>query len=61
MRRGTGILPVRSCGIGILPMIHGLEVHTTGKRLSSARVERAVKHERPAPGSRACLYFCWTL
>jgi len=25
MRRGTGILPVRSCGIGILPMLHGLE------------------------------------
>ncbi len=22
---GTGILPVRRCGIGILPMIHGLE------------------------------------
>jgi len=25
MRSGTGIVPVRSCGIGILPMIHGLE------------------------------------
>ena len=24
-RSGTGILPVRSCGIGILPMIPGLE------------------------------------
>jgi len=25
LRSGTGILPVGSCGIGILPMIHGLE------------------------------------
>ncbi len=24
-RSGTGILPVRLCGIGILPMVHGLE------------------------------------
>jgi hypothetical protein len=24
-----GILPVRLCGIGILPMIHGLEAHAT--------------------------------
>ncbi len=27
--RGTGILPVALCGIGILPMIHGLEAHAT--------------------------------
>ena len=27
--RGTGILPVGLCGIGILPMIHGLEAHAT--------------------------------
>jgi hypothetical protein len=25
MRSGTDILPVGLCGIGILPMIHGLE------------------------------------
>jgi hypothetical protein len=24
-----GILPMRLCGIGILPMIHGLEAHAT--------------------------------
>jgi hypothetical protein len=29
MRSGTGILPVRLCGIGILPMIHGLEAYAT--------------------------------
>jgi hypothetical protein len=29
MKSGTGILPVRSCGIGILPMMHGLEAHAT--------------------------------
>jgi len=25
----TGILPVWVCGIGILPMLHGLEAHAT--------------------------------
>jgi len=29
LKGGTGILPVRSCGIGILPMIRGLEAHAT--------------------------------
>ena len=29
MRSGTGILPVGLGGIGILPMIHGLETHAT--------------------------------
>ena len=29
----TSILPVRHCGIGILPMIHGLEAHATKSRL----------------------------
>jgi hypothetical protein len=29
MKSGTGILPVGSRGIGILPMIHGLEAHAT--------------------------------
>jgi hypothetical protein len=33
VRSGTGILPVRLCGIGILPMIHGLEAHATKSRL----------------------------
>jgi hypothetical protein len=28
-----GILPEQSCGIGILPMIHGLEAHATMDRL----------------------------
>jgi hypothetical protein len=27
--RNTGILPVGFCGIGILPMVHGLEAHAT--------------------------------
>ncbi len=27
--RVAGILPAGSCGIGILPMIHGLEAHAT--------------------------------
>jgi len=31
----TGILPVESCGIGILPMIHGLEAHATMVRIVS--------------------------
>jgi hypothetical protein len=30
---GAGILLVKSCGIGILPMIHGLEAHATKNRL----------------------------
>ncbi len=29
MKSGTGILPVGFGGIGILPMIHGLEAHAT--------------------------------
>jgi len=29
MKSGTGILPVGFVGIGILPMIHGLEAHVT--------------------------------
>jgi len=29
LKSGTGILPVGLCGIGILPMIHGLEAHAT--------------------------------
>jgi hypothetical protein len=33
LKNGTGILPVRLCGIGILPMIHGLEAHATMIRL----------------------------
>ncbi len=32
VRGGTGILPVGFCGIGILPMIHGLEAHATTNR-----------------------------
>jgi len=32
MKSGTGILPVGFCGIGILPMIHGLEAHATLNR-----------------------------
>jgi hypothetical protein len=30
---GTGMLPVRHRGIGILPMIHGLQAHATVNRL----------------------------
>ena len=33
VKSGTGILPVRFCGIGILPMLHGLEAHATVDRL----------------------------
>jgi hypothetical protein len=33
VKSGTGILPVEFCGIGILPMIHGLEAHATLNRL----------------------------
>ena len=33
VERGTGILPVGLCDIGILPMIHGLEAHATQNRL----------------------------
>jgi hypothetical protein len=33
VRSGTGILPVGFRGIGILPMIHGLEAHATTNRL----------------------------
>jgi len=33
MKSGTGILPVRPGGIGILPMIHGLEAHATLNRV----------------------------
>ncbi len=29
MRGGAGTLPVRLCGIGILPMLHRLEAHAT--------------------------------
>ena len=29
MKSGTGILPVGLGGIGILPMIHGLQAHAT--------------------------------
>ncbi len=29
MNSGTGVLPVGIGGIGILPMIHGLEAHAT--------------------------------
>jgi hypothetical protein len=29
MKSGTGILPVGLGGIGILPMMHGLEAHAT--------------------------------
>ena len=32
MKSGTGSLPVGFCGIGILPMIHGLEAHATPNR-----------------------------
>jgi len=33
---GTGILPVGLCGIGILPMLHGLEAHATLPQRSQA-------------------------
>jgi len=44
MRRGTGILPVRSCGIGILPMIHGLE--------GAPNAEFCVGDPKPMPRER---------
>jgi hypothetical protein len=33
MKSGTGILPVGLGGIGLLPMIHGLEAHATLNRV----------------------------
>ncbi len=33
MKSGTGILPVGLGGIGILPMLHGLEAHATLNRV----------------------------
>jgi hypothetical protein len=30
------LLPVKLCGIGILPMLHGLEAHATKNRFSHA-------------------------
>ncbi len=33
MKSGTGVLPVRLGGIGILPMLHGLEAHATMSRV----------------------------
>ncbi|MBM4025808.1 MAG: hypothetical protein FJ280_10445 [Planctomycetes bacterium] len=33
VRSGTGILPVAFCGIGILPMMHGLQAHATANRI----------------------------
>jgi hypothetical protein len=40
VRSGTGILPVRLRGIGILPMIHGLEAHATMNRLFTHPLKR---------------------
>jgi hypothetical protein len=34
VKSGTAILSAEPCGIGILPMIHGLEAHATRTRLS---------------------------
>jgi hypothetical protein len=45
MESGTGILPVRLCGIGILPMIHGLEAHATKNRFRAPSKSRR-GHER---------------
>ncbi len=39
LKSSTGILPVGLCGIGILPMIHGLEAHATLNRLFSHPLE----------------------
>jgi hypothetical protein len=43
MKSGTGILPVAFCGIGILPMIHGLEAHATLSRLFTHPLRRSKK------------------
>jgi hypothetical protein len=40
MRSGTGILPVELGGIGILPMIQGLEAHATLKSGCHKRSEK---------------------
>jgi hypothetical protein len=53
MKSGTGILPVGFCGIGILPMIHGLEAHATLNQLfthlvrTRARCPRHTRSGRP--------------
>jgi len=33
VKSGTGILLVGFCGIGVLPMLHGLEAHATTNQL----------------------------
>jgi len=51
VRSGTGILPVRSRGIGVPPMLHGRDAHATKKRLLThpLRLEEA---QGPRRGSR---------
>jgi hypothetical protein len=47
MRSGTGILPVGFGGIGILPMIHGLEAHATLNRVSMHVLKAGRTASRP--------------
>ena len=51
MKSGTGILPVGLGGIGILPMIHGLEAHATLNRVSIHVLKAGRTASRPANNS----------
>jgi hypothetical protein len=52
MKNGTGILPVGPRGIGILPMIHGLEAHATagGKLLHHRLLAVIMAASEPGKG-----------
>jgi hypothetical protein len=51
MKSGAGILPVGSCGIGILLMIHGLEAHATLNRLLTYSLRQQKSCLQPVEGT----------
>ena len=54
VKSSTGILPVGFCGIGILPMIHGLEAHAMPNRLFTPPLIRDVHVPPPSPVAGNC-------
>jgi hypothetical protein len=58
MESGTGTLPVGFRGIGILPMLHGLEAHATRNGLF-IRVLRDWRDEAPVMFACSLLFFPW--
>ena len=48
--RVAGILPAGSCGIGILPMTHGLEAHATVVPILPALLTGVAARTRNYPG-----------